>query len=291
MITNDYSRKDFMKLFGMGAAALAFSGLAFPQKRRYIAPLGFQLYTVRKQIEKDLEGTIRRVADMGYLGVETYALPPNITLSEAAKVFRKAGLKVFGMHTELPVGDQRDNILRMAEAYTCDHVIYPGWPQGEKYKSLEATKRTAGIYDEAAAYLKTQGLRFGLHNHWWEFEKVDGIYPFYYLLKHLSSDVFFEIDTYWAKTGGQNPTKVVSDFGKRSPFLHIKDGPAIKGEKAYEQVPAGAGAMDFPSIVRAGGQNTQWMIVEFDEYAGDIFQGMQQSYTYLSSHGLGRGRV
>jgi len=70
---------------------------------------------------------------------------------------------------------------------------------------------------------------------------TDGYYPFYYLLEHLNKEIFFEIDTYWAKTAGQNPAKVLKIFGKRAPFLHIKDGPAIKGDEANKQVPAGQG--------------------------------------------------
>jgi sugar phosphate isomerase/epimerase len=275
----------------MGAAALTFSGQNHSKKRKAAASLGFQLYTVRKQIENDLEGTMRKIAGMGYVGVETYALPENLTLATAAKVFKKCGLKVFGMHTDLPVGKQRESVLKMADAYQCDHVVYAGWPQGDKYKDLDATKRTAELYDETAVYLKSKGLRFGLHNHWWEFEKIDNVTPFYYLLEHLSPEIFFEIDTYWAKTGGMNPAKVVADFGKRAPFLHIKDGPAIKGDKAYEQVPAGKGTMGFPSIVEAAGQNTAWMIVEFDEYGGDIFEGMNASAAFLTSKGLAKGKA
>jgi len=286
-----YTRRDFMTLLGMGAAALAFSGPNLSEKKKSTASLGFQLYTVRKQIEKDLEGAMRKVAGMGYVGVETYALPADLTLLKAAKVFKECGLKVFGMHTELPIGKQRESVLKMADAYQCDHVIYAGWPQGDKYKDLDAIKRTAQLYDEIAVYLKSKGLHFGLHNHWWEFEKTGDVYPFYYLLEHLSPEIFFEIDTYWAKTGGMNPAKVVADFGKRAPFLHIKDGPAIKGDKAYEQVPAGKGTMDFPSIVEAAGQNTAWMIVEFDEYGGDIFEGMNASTTFLMSKGLAKGKV
>jgi len=280
-----------MALLGMGAAALTVSGPNLSGKIKSTASLGFQLYTVRKQIETDLEGTMRKIAKMGYVGVETYALPANLTLPTVAKVFKECGLKVFGMHTELPIGDQRDAILKMADAYQCDHVIYAGWPQGDKYKDPDSIERTAQLYDEIAMYLKSEGLRFGLHNHWWEFEKSEDVYPFYYLLERLSPEIFFEIDTYWAKTAGINPAKVVADFGKRAPFLHIKDGPAIKGEKAYDQVPAGQGTMDFPSIVNAAGQNTAWMIVEFDEYGGDIFEGMATSSTFLMSKGLAKGKL
>jgi len=290
MITLDHSRRELLKLMGLGAAAFAFSDFSPNPSSRYKAKIGLQLYTVRKAIERDFEDTLRKVADIGYLGIEYYPLPENITTEHAAKVFKDLKLVVLGMHTPLPVGDQRDAVVKLAETFNCNRVIYPGWPQGEKYKNLEATKHTAKMYDEAAAFLKTKGLRFGLHDHWWEFEKTDGIYPFYYLLEHLDKEIFFEIDTYWAKTGGRNPAKVVRDFGRRAPLLHIKDGPAVKGDTMYNQVPAGEGSLDFPAIVKAGGKNIEWMIVEFDEYDKDIFDGIKKSYAYLTKNGLAEGK-
>ena len=288
----DRSRRNILRLMGMGAAAMTLSKVKLFAGSPYKANIGLQLYTVRKAIEHEFEATIKRVADMGFIGIETYPLPATVTLDRAARYFKQVGLKVLGMHvTDLPVGDQRDAALRLADAYQCDRIIYPGWPQGEKYKNLDATKHTAELYNEAGAEFKKRGLRFGLHNHWWEFEKTDGIYPFYYLLENLDKEIFFEIDTYWVKTGGQDPAKAVADFGKRAPLLHIKDGPAVKGEKAFQQVPVGQGSMDFPAIVKAGGDNTEWMIVEFDEYDKNIFDGIQASYAFLTGHGLAEGKV
>jgi sugar phosphate isomerase/epimerase len=291
MATRGSSRREALKLMGLGAAALAFSDFSLNPSSRYKAKIGLQLYTVRKAIEHDFEGAMRKIADMGFVGIEYYPLPENMTTEHAAKIFKDLKLVVLGMHTPLADGDQREAPVKLAEAFNCDRVIYPGWPQCEKYKNVEATKRTADRYNEAAAFLKRKGLMFGLHNHWWEVEKTDGIYPFYYLLEHLDRDIFFEIDTYWAKTGGMNPAKVVRDFGKRAPLLHIKDGPAVKGDMMYNQVPAGEGSLDFPAIVKAGGKNIEWMIVEFDEYDRDIFDGIKKSYTYLTKKGLAKGKV
>jgi sugar phosphate isomerase/epimerase len=290
-MTNHYSsRRTFLQIAGISTIALTFPGLTSPQRKKGKAKIAVQLYTVRKAIERDFSGTMKKIADMGFVGIETYFLPESITLQNAAKVFKDVGLKVIGMHADLPVGEKRDVVLRMAEAYNSDLVIYPGWPEEDKYKTVEATKHMVEVYNETAEFLRNKGLRFGLHNHWWEFEKRDGIFPFYYLLNNLDKEIFFEIDTYWAKTGGQDPAKVVRDFGKRAPLLHIKDGPAIKGDKAYEQVPAGEGSMDFPAIAKAGGENTQWMIVEFDEYDKDIFDGMKKSYAFLTTKGLAEGK-
>lgn len=288
---DDLSRRELLKLAGAGTAALALPAAALAGNGRTRPKIALQLYTVRALIERDFETTMRRVAEIGYPGIETYALPENVPLDRAARVLRDLGLQVIAMHVELPVGDRRDAALRLADAYACDRVVDAGWPQGDKYKDVTATSRTVDVYNETAEFLAGKGLRFGLHNHWWEFEKTDGIVPFYYLLEHLGARVFFEIDTYWAKTAGVDPARVVADFGKRAPLLHIKDGPAVKGDASYRQVPAGAGVVDFPAIARAGGGNTEWMIVEFDEFAGDIFEGIKGSYAHLTANGFAEGRV
>jgi sugar phosphate isomerase/epimerase len=285
------SRRELLTLMGAGTAALALPPTALVGNGRPRPKIGLQLYTVRASIEHDFEVTMRRVAEIGFLGIETYALPANVPLARAARVFRDAGLTVLGMHVELPVGERREAGLRLADAYACDRVVDAGWPQGDRYKDRAATRRTADVYNEIAEFLAGRGLRFGLRNHWWEFEETDGIVPFDYLLEHLDTRVFFEIDTYWAKTAGADPAKVVADFGARAPLLHIKDGPAVKGDAMVRQVPAGAGVVDFPAIARAGGGNTEWMIVEFDEFAGDIFEGIRRSYTYLTASVLAEGRV
>lgn len=302
MNTNAYSRKDFLKLLGISAASMAFTRFKLPVEKEYIPDIGFQLYTVRKELEKDFDGTVRKVADMGFLGVEMYPLPPNATPEHAVKVFKDTGLKIFSMHTDLPVGDERDKILKLADIYKCDHIIYPGWPKSlstqdpdlykhadEIFNTLDKIKQRAETYNDIGGYFSKKGLHFGIHNHWWEFEKTNGVIPFYYFKDHVKAPIFFEIDTYWAKTGGVDPAKAVADFGKRAPFLHIKDGPAKKGDTMFAHVPAGQGSMDFPSIVKAGGTNIKWMIVEFDEYAGNMFQGLQASYSYLIKNKLAKG--
>ena len=304
MTGNTYSRKDFIKLLGLGAGTLALRRLSFADEKAYVADIGFQLYTVRHELEKDFAGTVHKVADMGFIGVEMYPLPPNATPEQAVKVFKDAGLKIFSMHTDMPVGDERDKILKLADIYKCDHIIYPGWPKtlstqdpdlykhaDEIFNTLHKIKQRAETYNEIGEFFSKKGLHFGIHNHWWEFETTAGVIPFYYFKDNVKADIFFEIDTYWAKTGGVDPAKAVADFGKRAPFLHIKDGPAKKGDTMFAHVPAGQGSMDFQSIVKAGGTNIKWMIVEFDEYAGNIFDGLQQSYTYLTKKGLAKGKV
>ncbi len=93
------------------------------------------------------------------------------------------------------------------------------------------------------------------------------------------------------RVAGQNPARIVADFGKKAPLLHVKDGPGIHGQKGYGQVPSGDGLVDFPAVVKTGGRNTRWIIVEIDEYDKSIFDGIGRSYSYLTKHGLAKGKV
>ncbi|MCF8240942.1 MAG: sugar phosphate isomerase/epimerase [Melioribacteraceae bacterium] len=278
------SRRNFIKVLGLGAAAFSLPNINLFASTDSIPNLGIQLYTVRYEIEKDFEIAVKRIAEIGYKGIESYPLPENITLKYASKVFHDAGLEVFSIHSELPVGQNLETALKTTDAYNSKLVVYHGWPEDDKYKGEDNLKSTVELYNEIGEKLKSHGLQFGLHNHWWEFEKVDGIIPFYYLLENLNDAIFFEIDTYWAKTAGMNPAEIIEDFGKRAKLLHIKDGPAVKGDAMYAQVPVGSGNVDFQSVYSACKDNTEWMIVEFDEYERNIFDGIDDSYDYLTKN-------
>ncbi len=306
-------RRDFLKLVGLGTAALTlpkFDLFANDRRNNYMAKIGIQLYTIRKEIEKDFDTSVKKIADMGYYGFETYPLPKSVTLEHAAKKFNEFGVEVFGMHYDLPVTkEEKEMALRMADAYKCSVLVYHGWPKDEAiknldpienivnwpkveaYATLEAIKKTVELYNEAYEFLKTNGLTLCYHNHWWELEETDyGVIPLYYLVENLHPEIFFELDVYWASVAGHNPAEVINDLGDRIKFLHIKDGPAVKGTTTYNHMPAGSGTIDFNDITETGGKNIKWMIVEFDEFKGDIFYGVQQSYNYLTNNKLAEGK-
>ncbi len=74
---------------------------------------------------------------------------------------------------------------------------------------------------------------------------------------------------------------LVKELGPRAPLLHIKDGPAVKNEP---MVAVGDGMMDFPSLIQAAGENTEWLIVELDQCATDMLEAVGKSYRYLATH-------
>ena len=292
-------RRKFLTTAGLavlGSALLPRETLA--AKRYSVAPakIGLQLYTVRDQVKNDIAGTLHKIASVGFEAVETAFWPENISVKQAAKYLKDAGLAVCSSHVELPVGDKKNAMLEIAEAFDCKKMIWHGWPEDKRYSSLDGTKELIDIYNEANHLAKSNGLQFGLHNHWWEFRnKVDGRFVYQLLLDSAEPDIFFELDTYWIKVAGHDPAKIVAEYGARAPFLHIKDGPAKWDDSLPEDNPdpmvaVGQGTQNFPAIVKAANGNTKWMIVEMDKTATDVYKAISDSYDYLIKNTLATGK-
>ena len=250
------------------------------------SPLALQLYTVREAIAKtNFESIVRKVAEIGYAGVETGG-SPGITPQAAGKLFEDLGLTVCSIHSfPIPNESRKAEVLDTLGALDCKVAVSGGGP--DDFKTIEATQATCEKLNAAAAMLKPYGIRLGVHNHWFEYLQIGEKYAYEYMLDFLSPDVFFQVDTYWVKTGGVDPAYVVQRLGGRAPYLHIKDGPAIQKQP---QVAVGEGALDIPAIIKAGAGHTEWLIVEMDGCATDMLEAVKKSYQYLTGKGLGHGR-
>jgi sugar phosphate isomerase/epimerase len=249
------------------------------------APIALQLYTLREALAKDFVGGIKKVADIGYVGVETAGFP-GTTPQAARKLFDDLGLVVCSAHTQLPVGDKKNEILDTVAVLGCQRIICAALRAETHYQSLAQIEKTCDLVNEAGQNAAERGLSLGMHNHWWEFEQVEGRYRYQALLECLDPAVFFEIDTYWVKAAGLDPVAAVKEMGKRAPLLHIKDGPGVRGQP---QVAVGEGVIDVPAVIRAGEGSTEWLIVELDECATDMLEAVEKSYRYLVGQGLARG--
>jgi sugar phosphate isomerase/epimerase len=291
-------RRKFLQMTGLGilSASLVPETLFANLDASAPAPIAIQLYTVRNEIKKDIVGTLHKVAEIGFEAVETAFWPDTVTVKQAGNYLKDAGLAVSSAHVELPIGDKKAAMLETAEAFNCTRMIWHGWPEDKRYSTLDGTRELADIYNEAYHFAKSNGLQFGLHNHWWEFRnKVDGRFVYEVLLERVDPAIFFEIDTYWVKVAGQDPAKIVRQYGKRAQLLHIKDGPAkwndnLPADNPDPMVAVGKGTQDFPAIVKAASGNTKWMVVEMDLVATDLFTAIQDSYTYLVKNGLAKGK-
>lgn len=246
-------------------------------------PIALQLYTLREYAQQDFEGTVRRVAEMGYVGVEPAGFPGS-TPEAAGRLFRELGLQVPSAHTGLPLGDTKHEVLDAMAAIGCPRIVTGKGP--DDFNTMDKIKATCDLFNEANAAAKEAGLAFGIHNHWWEYTPVEGVYPYRVMLERLDPDILFEIDTYWVQTAGCDVAEVLREVGERAPLLHIKDGPCVKTEP---MTAVGAGVMDFPAILAAAGDVPQWLIVEQDRTAGDMVADVKASYAYLVGNSLARG--
>lgn len=247
-------------------------------------PIALQLYTVRDLLAQDFEGAIRKVADIGYIGVETANMFGGSSAS-AAKLFDELGLAVVGAHSPLPLGDQKQEVIDTLGALHCKRLIVAWQPQ-EKYKSLDGIKSVCDTLNEGVAVARSHGLQVGYHNHWFEYELVENRLPIDVMLEYLDADVFFEVDVYWVQTAGQDPAEIVRRLGSRAPLLHVKDGHC---QLEAPMMALGEGVVDIPGVVAAGAGSTEWLVVELDRCATDMMEAVRKSYHYLIGKGLARG--
>lgn len=242
------------------------------------ASIAVQLYSVRDLTTKDFEGTVRKIAAMGYEGVETAGFP-GTTAKAAGALFKELGLAVSSAHMGLPLGKDQTRILEEIEAIDCKRLVCPGVP-AVLFDSLEGLQTAAAMLNEAYQVCRAHGIALGYHNHYREFQIVEGRLAFDILLELVDPDVFFQIDTYWAHVAGVDVPALIMKLSKQVPLLHIKDGP---GDKEKPMVAIGEGVMDFPSILSAAKDHCEWLIVEMDSCATDILEALQKSYQYLAS--------
>jgi sugar phosphate isomerase/epimerase len=247
-------------------------------------PIALQLYTIRDRLAQDFEGTIREIADIGYIGVETANIFGDSPAS-AARLFGELGLTVCGAHSPLPLGKQKQEVIDTMGALHCKRLILPGQP-AEMYKSFDGIRRICDALNEAAAVARASGFQVGYHNHWFEYEPLENRVPIDVMIEHLDPDVFFEVDVYWVQTAGQNPVEVIRHLSSRAPLLHVKDGPCLI---EAPMTALGEGVVDIPSVVAAGVGSTEWLVVELDRCATDMMEAVRKSYQYLIGKGLALG--
>lgn len=258
-----------------------------------------QLYSVREAISEDLDRAVARVAQIGYKMVEPYAFVERV--SDYARAFAAQGITAPSGHASvIDLADPRP-VFDAAAELGIGTVIDPFIPS-DRWQTKNNALRIAQRVNELQLQAQDVGLNFGYHNHNWEFSnKVDGRPIFEVFLDELNANVVLEIDTFWSTVGGADTPALLEKLGKRVQLLHIKDGkvdgaiatslpssedalvvPDTLASAFNEQLPAGQGEVDIPAILAAAPHALR--VVEFDGYAGDLFEGIGQSYQWLQAN-------
>lgn len=263
-----------------------------------------QLYTVREPLGSDFDGTLRRLADIGFRAVEGFDFVGTVDVVETdvpsgpagggsgddadkaaryARALQAAGLTAPSGHAHL-VGADVTAALEAARTVGISTVIEP-MVREDRWRTPEDAQRIAESLNAAAAVAAEHGIRVGYHNHNWELAIRYGDEPaLEHLARHLDPSVVLELDLYWAWVGGVDPVGLLERLGERVKLVHVKDGPT--GGTIEQQVPAGTGDVPLAAALQAA----PWLdlaIVEFDVYRGDVFEGVTSSLRWLDGQ-LGR---
>ncbi len=268
------SRRGFIAKSVAAAAVLASSadGASQDQKIKQRAknrsrrrfPIGLQLYSVREDCKRDLQGTIAAVAKMGYKGVE-FAGYYDRTAKQLRKMLDDNGLVCCGTHTGLDtlLGDNLRRTIEFNKTLGNKYLIVPGLP--EKYRtSRRAWLDTAKLFNELAEKVKPHEMLVGYHNHSIEFTAMDGELPWDTFYGNTRKDVVMQIDVGNAIHGGADPLPYLYKYPGRAITVHVKEF-----SKTNKKALIGEGDVNwkaFFALCKAVGQ-TEWYIVEQESYA------------------------
>lgn len=250
-------------------------------------PIAVQLYSLREQAKDDFASVLRRVAEIGYVGVELAGFH-NLTPAQFTGVLDETGLRVCSAHAGNLDPDVLNPLLDDVQSVGCDTVVAAFLPPAS-FADLDAVRLTAETLNATNAIARSRGLSFGYHNHWWEFETIiDGRTAWSHLFERLDPTVFAELDIYWATVGGADTVDAIGASGPRIRLLHVKDGPA--DDPRSSMVPVGSGTIDIARVLAAA-PGAAWHIVELDRCDTDMFSAVADSYRFLVSSGLSTGRA
>lgn len=240
-------------------------------------PIALQLWTIREALTQNPAAALARVRSIGFESVELAPLPPETSSAKMGAMLRTAGLSVTAIHCDAPTASNLHGLLRLVDDVSCRRLVWHGWTRDPLFDSVEGVRTLIDRWNMSQRLAEREGLTFGLHNHWWEFEPVDGVVPHELMRRTLDPAIFFEVDVYWAQTAGVNPVGLVRDLGPRCSMLHLKDGPAAHGQP---MTALGTGTVDIAGVIGASRPGTTF-VVELDEYAGDPFDAAEASWQFL----------
>lgn len=245
-----------------------------------IEQIAVQLYTLRDLTAQDMTGTLQRVAEIGYRGVELAGYG-NSSAQEIRALLDSLGVRVAATHISIDQLEQQpDAALQDLAVLDCQYAVVP-WI-GEEYRtSMDQVRKLAERLNQAGRRLHEQGRRLAYHNHQFEFAPLDGSTMWETLVAETDPAlVDFELDVYWVVDGGFDPVELLQHHGERLRLLHVKDRSRAPGGTF---APVGDGSLAWPAILGAA-RHAEWYIVEqdtSDDPLGDIRRSFQHLQTLI----------
>jgi sugar phosphate isomerase/epimerase len=251
--------------------------------------IGLQLYSLRDDIggsAENIDSIIVKVGEMGYKYVEAASYWEGLIYGLEPEAFKAkieaAGLTALSCHVRQDIIEDSvalwawwDKCIDTHKRAGMKYIVMPSMPTPE---TLEGLKEYADYYNQIGEKCKAAGLKFGYHNHSYEFEKVydDGTVMYDYLVQNTNPEnVFFELDVYWSQKGNRPASELFETYKGRFDVLHIKDEAELGGADNFvnfEDL--------FTNIDKSG---TKYLIVEVERYNFTPIESVQASLDYLNN--------
>ena len=265
-------------------------------------PIAVQLYSVRDDLANDFEGTLKKVKEMGYDGVEFAGLYGK-SAEEVRAICDELGLIPISAHVPFVDMIANPDLIKTYAEIGCEFVVIPYLteeyrPGQPKFSEVIEGARVLG---EKANEL---GLKLAYHNHDFEFDKIDGKYALDILYSEVPASLLqTQLDTCWVNVGGENPAEYIRKYKGRCEIVHLKDFVGGKSENMYALIgidedeqkdakgkfefrPVGSGVQNFPEILKACEEcGTRWVVVEQDQATMGLtpLESIEKGINYLKS--------
>jgi len=247
------------------------------RRGRRVDGYGVQLYTLREEMAADVDRTLAAVAEIGYAEVEFAGLY-GLTARQMREKLDAVGLRAASSHHGIEaVRENWEQTLEDAQELGQRLIVVPGLPGDER--SRDGLSRIADDFNSGGEMASAAGLRFGYHNHDWEFAAFDdGTVPMDHLLDRTDAEfVDWQMDVFWAVQGGADPFEQLSRRGRRVRSIHVKDR-----TPAGDMVAVGDGVIDFARFIpEAERQGLLHAFVEHDR-PDDALESVRRSFRHLS---------
>jgi sugar phosphate isomerase/epimerase len=279
------------RTFITAMSAAAVTGVRLHAKK--VDRVGMQLYTVRAELEKDFDGTLAKVAAIGYKEVE-FAGYFKRSPRDVRESLRRHGLTSPAAHVDYPslAAEKLPAVLESAKAIGHQYLVNP-WIDESLRKEPDIWKRVAETFNRAGEMSRKAGIQFAYHNHHFEFAPVDGKLPYELLLEQCDPKlVKMELDLCWITAAGKDPLEYFKRYPGRFPLVHVKGltkKPDAGGAAPIQSVmpdltDVGTHDMiDWKRIfARSGEAGIKHYFVEHD-IPKDPYASLKASYDYVKS--------
>ena len=244
-----------------------------------LSEFNIQLYSVRENTEKDFLGTLRKISEIGYTGVE-FAGYGGLSADEMRAALQDLGLKPVGSHVPLErLTGHLEEEIAYNKAIGTDYIICP-WAD---VKTRDDVLRLADTLNPVAEAVHKNGMGFAYHNHDHEFVKdADGVYLLDTLLANTDKHtVMAELDLYWISYANIDPLPYLTRHASRIKLLHLKQ---IKDARSKTCVDLPDGILNFYELLTTAlEQGVKHFILEQEEFAVDAYVSLQRGYDHIMS--------